>query len=73
MLNLQGLERKQSWPNLGTIPAFAWRTEENHENLSQNSQYLGQGRPSEYEAGVLTTGSQHLVYSGKDLCTVKPC
>jgi hypothetical protein len=35
------LERKRLWPNRGINPKFAWRAEENHEILSQNSRYPG--------------------------------
>jgi hypothetical protein len=34
MMNWKGFARKRSWPNRGTIPVFAWGTEENHENFS---------------------------------------
>jgi hypothetical protein len=50
---------KGSWFNLKVLSQYLdGRTEENYENLSQDSQspgrYLNPG-PSEYEAGVLTT------------------
>jgi hypothetical protein len=30
-MNMKALERKPSWPNQGTVPEFALRTEENNE------------------------------------------
>jgi hypothetical protein len=33
MMNWKGFGNKQSWPNQGTIAAFASVPEENHENI----------------------------------------
>jgi hypothetical protein len=30
MMNLEGFEKKQLWPDEGTILEFIWRVEENH-------------------------------------------
>jgi hypothetical protein len=35
------LERKRSWPNRGTIPAFTWRNRGNTRNLSKDSRCPG--------------------------------
>jgi hypothetical protein len=59
MMNWRGCRRKWSWSNFNELSQhFPGGTEENHENLCQDSRSLTRdlnlGR-SEYEAGVLTT------------------
>jgi hypothetical protein len=59
-MNWKGYGRKLLWPSVRytTIPVLAWRTEENYENLSQNTWFSGRDmnrKPPEYDAGVLTT------------------
>jgi hypothetical protein len=41
MMNYKRLGKKLSRPNGDNIQGFAWGTEENHENLSQDSRFPG--------------------------------
>jgi hypothetical protein len=59
MMNWKGFGRKQVWPSFKVLSQYlpGW-TEENHKNLSQDSQSRGQDTnvgPPEYESGVLIT------------------
>jgi hypothetical protein len=50
MMNCKGLGRKQSWPNWGSIPAFAWKGYRKPQNISV--------RTAEVEAMIQT---EHLL------------
>jgi hypothetical protein len=57
MMNWKGLGSKRSWPNFKVLSQYySLGTEENHENLHQNSRgQESNTEPPEYEVGALTT------------------
>jgi hypothetical protein len=65
MMNWKGFVRNRLWPNFKGLSRYSsGRTDENHENLNQDSQSPGRDfnpAPAEYEAGVLTSGPRRSV------------
>jgi hypothetical protein len=69
MVNWKGFGRNRSWPNVKVASQHSiGGTEENHDNVSQDSLSLGRNlnpRPPEYEAGVLTARPRRAVNCSK--------
>lgn len=64
MMNCRGYGREESWPIVRYYPATPWRDWGKPQTTWQNSQFLGwdlNTGHSEYEVGVLTAMSWHLV------------